>query len=285
MPADLLENEPTPSRRGTVAIGCLVTAAGVALVLLQLRGQPPVQAPVDLTVLATAGGGETHLPATASTRLELLLRMRNDGAGTVTVLRGGVAGYALLRPLEVEPGATATLPLEQTAPCATEPAPAPAEALELSVRAAGVVRDVRVPLPFAVDVDRPARACGFVPLEQAVALQVVDGRVSDGALLLDVEVVTSSNRPLRVLGAQPLEPGVAATTEPRDLPVPGPGSSAGTTLVARLTLADCAAVQPVLRTSGARSLTLLIRDRDGAQVQPRAQYNPALLAELVAAAC
>lgn len=285
MAPDLLENEPAPSRRGAIALGSVVAGVVAAVALSSSHGAPSGADVVDLVVLAEVGADQTLLAATASMRLQLLLQVRNEGSGGVMVLRGGVAGYGLLRPVEVEPGATATLPLERTVPCSAEPAPAPAEALELAVRAAGDIRQVRVALPFAVDVDRPARACGFVPLDQALALQVVEARVSDDELLLDVEVVTSSNQPLRVVDALPLEPGLVATTEERELPVPGPGTSAGTTVVARITVTDCAAVQPVLRTPGARSLTLVVRDRDGAQVQPRVEYDPALLEELVATSC
>ena len=141
MTTDLLAHEPARRRRGAVVL--LVAAAVVALALTQVRDDDPPAAPPDpLTVV-----GE----ATATDDGQLRLVVRNDGTATVTALRGGVGSYGLRRPVEVAPGETRVLVLEQADACPPEPAPTPA-ALSLSVRSTGTIREVRLPLPLAADV-------------------------------------------------------------------------------------------------------------------------------------
>lgn len=125
MSPDLLAQEPSRHRLPLLAMAAVVALA------LGAREAPPAAPHQDLTVLAAEdSGGAT-----------LRLTVRNDGTAGVTALRGGVGGFGLLRPVEVAPGTTRVLVLQ------ADGCPAEGDALALSVRTTGSIRQVRLPLP------------------------------------------------------------------------------------------------------------------------------------------
>ena len=292
---DLLESyDERPRRRRSwialVVVGALV-AAGLAVADARddARTERREAAAVDLALLATASERRRYDEATGSFELELELALRNDGPRVVTVLRGGVGGYGLARDVELEPGETSPLALTRSVRCgaaAEDPAP---EDLRLTVGTAAGPRDVRLPVPFELP-GGAARACGFLPLEDAVTAQVVDVQARRGSLRLAVEVRSVANRPVEVLSATAVDPGVEVRLEesadgPVVLPLPGPGASGTTRLHVVLTVTDCASVAGLPGAPGSRAVRLVVQEPGGGTAQPRVGYDPELLKALIDQAC
>jgi hypothetical protein len=131
------------TRPRVIAAGAvLFLVAGVAGVsLVRERQDEAAQEPpsaVDLRLRsgeATASGSYDRQSDTAT--LELLLPVRNDGRLPVTVLRGGVGGYGLVRPVELPAGGRGLLLMDQRLDCSTlSEIPKQDGTVELSVRTA-----------------------------------------------------------------------------------------------------------------------------------------------------
>lgn len=282
-----------PRRLLLAALGAALVLAGAAALELRERQQAAQErrlaAVVDLRVVDVARGSTAARGRTAS--LQLAVRVRNDGPRAVTVLSGGAGPYGLTRAVDVAAGGTAGLLLDRPLLCGpTAPPPdPPTDALEVAVRAGAGVERARLPLTEPLDRDRPARACGFLPREQPVVLEVTGSTPLPDGAALDLRVVTSSTEQVGVLGARG-DDGVEVVLReadgtpvalPRALPVPGAGSSAALALQAVLTVTDCTAARRVT----APVLRMALADDAGRVVDVATGYGPSVLRSLVASSC
>ena len=293
--ADLLvSHDERPARRRTwialVAVSALVAAA-----LLLADGREDDRRDrqeadvVDVELLAFARELREYDDGTGTIQLKLLLQLRNEGSRTVTVLRGGLGGYGLDRDVELAPGQTGTLPLTRSVRCGEAPGEPASDELALTLGTSAGPRDVRLPVPFELP-GGAARACGFLPLEEAVTAQVVGVDTRRGSLRLEVEVRTVANRPVDVVDVQAVDPGVQALLEeqgggPVRLPIPEPGGTATARLHVVLRVVDCAAAAALPGAPASRAVRLVVQEPDGGAAQPRVGYDPALLGSLLAQAC
>lgn len=292
----LTSGDESPPRRHRPALLLVAALVAAGLLVTDARDDAATErrqaAAVDLSLLAFATERRRYDEQTGAIEVQLLLQLRNEGPRTVTVLRGGVGGYALERDVELEPGELSPLPLTRSVRCgstAADPGRA-SDDLELTVGTDAGPRDVRLPVPFEIPGEAAARACGFLPLEEAVTAQVVQAQSRRGSLRLAVEVRSVANRPVEVVAATAVEPGVDAVLEeaadgPVDLPIPGPGGTGTSRLHVVLTIVDCAAVAGLPGAPGSRAVRLVVQEPDGATAQPRVGYDPALLSALLAQAC
>jgi hypothetical protein len=296
---DLLSSgdEPArPRRRRWLALpaAVAVVAAGLAVTDARddARSQRRQAAAVDLALVAFASERRRYDADTGAFELQLLLQLRNDGPRPVTVLRGGVGGYALERDVALQPGELSPLPLTRSVRCGSAAADAArgSDDLELTVGTDAGPRDVRLSVPFEVPDDAAARACGFLPLDEAVTAQVVGVETRRGSLRLALDVRSVANRPVEVVAATAVDPGVQARLEeaadaPVALPIPGPGGTGTTRLHVVLTIADCASAAGLPGAPSSRAVRLAVQEPGGATAQPRVGYDPALLAALIGQAC
>lgn len=294
----LVAQDEQPRRRAwlvLLVVGALL-AAGVLVTDARndARTERRQAGAVELALIAFGSERRRYVEGTGAFELELLLQLqlRNDGPRTVTVLRGGVAGYALERDVELEPGELSPLPLTRRVRCgstAADPARA-SDDLELTVGTDAGPRDVRLPVPFDLPGDVAARACGFLPLDDAVTAQVVDVQTRRGSLRLALDVRSVANRPVEVVAATAVDPGVQARLEeaadrPVVLPIPGPGGTGTSRLHVVLTISDCASAAGLPGAPSSRAVRLVVQEPGGATAQPRVGYDPALLAALIGQAC
>ena len=296
--ADLLaahDDEP-PRRRRLLALLLVPVLVAAGLLVVDApddaRTERRQAAVVDLALVAFASERRRYDEDSGAFELQLLLQLRNDGPRTVTVLRGGVGGYGLERDVELEPGEVSPLPLTRSVRCGstTVDPPASSDDLELTVGTDAGPRDVRLAVPFELPGDAAARACGFLPLDEAVSATVVGVDARRGSLRLALDVRSVANRPVEVVAATAVDPGVdavleEAADEPVVLPIPGPGGVGTTRLHVVLTIVDCAAVAGLPGAPAARAVRLVVQEPGGAAAQPRVGYDPALLAALLAQAC
>lgn len=282
------------------------TAAGAVLVLLaglvaagdvrereraaaeELRLASVVQLRLDAGDLSGSG---THDRQTDTATLGLTLPVHNDGPRDVLVVSGGVAGYGLARPVEVRAGGRQVLRLTQTVQCArlTDRPAASAEVLELSVRTpAGVQpRRVELPLPSSFVDDHTQHLCGFVPLDVATTLALVDVRSSPRMLRVTVEVRNTARRPVRVVAVRAPAPGFEATTQeltagPIGLPLVVGEGVGSTTIQVGISVVDCAAATAIPEPLG---LVVTVEDDRHGQALPPLPLDPPLRQALVDNSC
>ena len=291
----LVSGDAGPRRRRRWPVLLLVAALVAAGLLVadardDARTERQQAGAVELSLVAFASERRRYDEDTGAFELELQLQLRNEGPRAVTVLRGGVGGYALERDVVLEPGELSPLPLTRSVRCGSVAADAvpTTDDLELTVGTDAGPRGVRLPVPFELPGDAAARACGFLPLDEAVDAQVVDVQTRRGSLRLALDVRSVANRPVEVVAATAVDPGVEATLEeqgPVALPIPGPGGTGTTRLHVVLTIGDCASVAGLPGAPASRAVRLVVQGPDGATAQPRVGYDPALLSALLAQAC
>lgn len=288
---DLLvsDGDERTRRRFWPMLTLLAALVAAGLLLADVREDARVDraqaAAVDLGLVAFASEQREYDDGTGTIEVQLLLQLRNDGPRTVTVLRGGLGGYGLERDVELSPGELAPLALTRSVRCGEAVAEPAAAELSLTVGTDAGPRDVRLPVPF----DLPggaARACGFLPLEDAVSAQVVGADARRGSLRLEVEVRSVANRPVDVVGVEAVDPGVQARLEDEErLPIPAPGGTGRLRLTVLLQVVDCAVAAGLPGAPSSRAVRLVVQEPDGGTARPRVGYDPALLAALVAQAC
>lgn len=214
--------EPGPRRRRRWPL-LLVPPALVALLVVDQRGREPA-ALVDLVALPGSSGSSN--PGVAQARVDVRLRLRNDGPRPVVVERAALGPYALARPVELRAGATGTLLLTREVRCTSEPPPPlTAEVLDLTVSTARGDRAVAVPLAEPVGEDGAARACGFLPLEEAVTPLVLFAQSEPTRVLLTVELQVGGVQPVAVTGVRGgrlVVDGPLDAVQPLELPFPLP---------------------------------------------------------------
>ena len=295
---DVLDAGPEPRRRSPLRIAVAVaTVALVAVAVLDarfLRGEPePARSSaVDLTVLP---GSPVRSSVTGGVALlRLTLQVRNDGPAPVRVLRGGIGGYGLARETELAPGATTRVPLEQAVQCSpTDPPDALAsDTLRLTVGTEATPRTVELPLPLLLRDAEAQRACGFLPLKDAVAARVLGAARSAQVLELRLELGNRSVRPTQLAGITP-GPGLRADLRdargepvalPRALPVGNGASPARLEASLLLRVDDCARAGAP-GDGGPREVTLQLRDERGRTFDLVVPYNSALLLPLLSDVC
>ena len=227
-------------------------------------------------------GGELHAQ----------LLVRNDGPRDVELVGARTSGFVLQeQSVPLPAGQVRPLVLLQPVTCEQgRPAPLQPGPLQVDVRtAAGTTRTVELPLqepPFAGD--EAARMCGWVPLQEAVLVGVLDGRQSAGVLRLDVELGNVSRSPVEVvrlltgpgLSGRLLQAGGAAEV-PLPTTLPAGGGRPSVPYEVELRVADCAAArEQVFVTTGVE-----VRDQDGATAEAIAEHGPRLMSELLSASC
>ena len=177
--------EPSPPARRRWPL-LAVPLALLALLVVDGRSREPTPL-VDLVALPGTSGSTN--PGVAEARVDVRLRLRNDGDRPVRVDAARLGPYALARTVELRAGATGTLLLTQLVGCTREPPPPLTdETLSLELSTARGERTVEVPLAEPVGEDGAARACGFLPLAEAVTPLVLFAQSEPTRVLLDVEL-------------------------------------------------------------------------------------------------
>lgn len=297
-PADLLEAEPGRLPRGwLLAAGAVLVAGAVVVVGLEVRERRATAAEerrlaaiVDVSVQAE-GGGSSYDPGSRRATLENQLLLLNAGPRDLVVAGAAVGGYELV-PAEVRvpSGGSAPLLLERSVLCSTTTPPpvTPSGDLALQLRTRTGSRTVEVPLELPLSRDEAARACGFLPLEEAVFLETFT--LPRGGLAL--EVTTRSVRPVDLLGLD-VGPGLRGDLRnsdgsPVELPLALPTGS-GPSIVAssftlQLEVTDCAVARNRSRV-GELQLVVQLRDEQGDTEDTEAYYGSDLVVPLLDDAC
>lgn len=295
------DDEPRPSpftrRRLSVAGGVLL---GVALVVgaVELRERRAAAAEerrldrvLDLSV-EPRGASAEYDATSRSADLELSLLLRNGGPRDVVVERGRAGEYVLVQELvQVPAGGGAPLLLQRSVACSptTPPAAAPVEVLRLELRTQAGPRQLELPLDPLLVGDQAARACGFLPVEEAVDVQLLGVSRLGTALELSLDLGNRSvdQVSLASVDAGPGLRALVAVTErgPAALPLALPpgrrdGTGRGTSLELQVTVVDCAQAR-----GAPPQVELLLRDEAGRVSQPLVAYEPAFLASLVSDTC
>jgi hypothetical protein len=298
-PADLLEAEPTRLARGwLLAAGALLVAGAVVVVGLEVRERRAtaaeerrLEAIVDVSVQAEGGGSSYDLESRRAT-LENRLLLLNAGPRDLVVVGASVGEYELV-PAEVRvpSGGSAPLLLERSVLCSTTTPPpvTPSGDLALQLRTRTGSRIVEVPFALPVGRDEAARACGFVPLEEAVFLEIF-GLPRPGGLAF--EVTTRSVRPVELLaldvgpglGGELRDPDGSAVALPLALPTGSGPSVVGSSLTLQLEVTDCAVARNRSRV-GELQLVVRLRDERGVTEDTEAYYGSDLVVALLDDVC
>ena len=303
-PADLLvsgDEEPRPSpftRRRLQAVAALALVGALAAGAVELRERRAAAAEqrrldrvLDLRV-EPEGDLSSYDEGSGVATLDLQLRLHNDGPRDLVVERGTAGSYVLVQTaVEVTAGGEAPLQLRREVTC-TPTAPPPRvslPALSLELRTAAGPRQVALPLDEDLLGDEAARVCGFVPLEEAVEVELLGAARPAGALELALELASRSIEAVS-LAAVDAGPGLRVSVRessggPVSLPLrlpprPGFGSRQTTSLEVRLEVTDCTSARTALP-----QLELRVVDENGRTGQPLVGYDPAFLGTLLSAAC
>lgn len=255
-PPDLLDSTPRAAGRhwpvvAVVAVVVAVLAAGTVRALdrrAEQDAQRRQQAVVDV-VLTDRFGFRDTTGARVSSRASLValdLEVRNDGPLPVVVDRAVVGDFRFLGDVELAAGQDGVLPLVRTVTCPQDGGEPPldpvAEGLRLQLVTAAGLRSVLLS-PGSLRLDRlrtaARRACGFVPVEDAVRVTAVTVPDVRGIRLV---VHNTSVRALRLLEVR-LPAGLRLDRAPRlpvDLPgVSSPGAPSVPVLVDLPVVPDC----------------------------------------------
>lgn len=234
---------------GLVAVGAALTVA-VAAVLGP--GASPGTAAAALSLTERFAFQDT-VGARVSSRsllVSLDLEVRNDGRLPVVLDRAAVGEFRSVATVELRPAGSAVLQLVRTVTCPAdggEPPLDPAtEGLRVRVVTAGGDRNLLLSpgvLPLGRLRTAARRACGYLPVEQAVDLTVFAAGAHSGLSVVTVVLQNASARPLELLEVR-LAAGLRAVRPPR-LPLPLSRTPlGGTPAFDRLdvpVVADCAA--------------------------------------------
>lgn len=298
-PADVLtsgkdERRPSPfTRRRLEAVGWMLLGAAVALGGTEVRGwweDRRLDRVLELS-LQTSKSSSSYDQRRGEAELTLAVEVRNDGPRDLVVERGAAGDYVLVRSLvEVPSGEQVPLLLRRTVTCSrTAPPPAaPVDGLRLELQTAAGPRSLSLRMdPEAVG-DDAARACGFLPLEEAIGVQAYETESSVGTLGLAVDLNNRSVEPATLVG---LDVGQGLRAQVRDvdggpaaLPLPLPPSrpdrfQGGISLMLRVTVVDCAEA----RTTPPQ---LELQFTDGSEEhRASVDYDPASLDRLLSIAC
>ena len=255
-PADLLDSTPRAAGRHwpvvAVAVVVAVLAAGTVRMLdrrAEQMAQRRQQAVVDVVLTDRFGFRDTTGARVSSfaSLVGLDLEVRNDGPLPVVVDRAVVGDFRFVGDVELAAGQDGVLPLVRTVTCPQDGGEPPldpvAEGLRLQLLTAAGPRSVLVS-PGALRLDRlrtaARRACGFVPVEDAVRVTAVTVPDVRGVRLM---VQNTSVRALRLLEVR-LPAGLRMDRAPRlpvDLPgVSSPGAPPVPVLVDLPVVPDCA---------------------------------------------
>ena len=272
-PLDLLTHEPAPSRRGLGVLAGLVVVALLVAAAVEVgdrragaADERRLASTLDLAV-QPEGSSTSYDPGYRTAHLESQVLIVNRGLRDVVVLEATVGGYRLAaREVRVASGSRASVLLQQSIGCSpTAPPPTrDATALVLQVQTLAEVRTVEVPVE-AFSGDEAARACGFLPVVEAVGISVPGAARAGDALELTVELSTTSVRPIDLLAVD-VGPGLQAQLRHGDgspvaLPLVLPtGSSARQSFTLRLEVTDCDAARAA---AASPQLAVRVRDRAG----------------------
>lgn len=298
-PADVLESgadEPlrpkalTPWRRRVLLAVLLVGAAVVGAAEFGERRaataeQRRLDRVVDLAV-ERRGGVSSYDPVTGSVRLDLLLRLRNDGPRGL-VVEGATAGPLGLvqSPVELGAGDSASLLLRREVSCSptTPPPPTPLGVLALDLRTAGGPRQVELPLDAALVTDDAPRTCAFRPVEEALDVEVRSTDRSERGIEVVLALTSDSARQVTLVAveaARGLTTQVTGATGDA-LPLIVPSRATGALLVEVVVSAsDCDAAR-----QARAQLVLRLADDRGRVGQPVAAYDPRFFGGLLAESC
>jgi hypothetical protein len=303
-PADVLvsgEDEPRPSPftpRRLRAAGALLAVAAAAVGVVELRERRAAAAEerrldrvLELAV-EPRGSGSSYDPATGAAELDLQLSLRNTGPRDVVVERGAVGEYVLVQDVvQVSAGGDAPLLLRRTVVCSptSPPQAAPLDVLRLDLRTAAGPRQLELPLVQGLVRDEAARACGFVPLEEAVDVRLLDLVRQRESVQLSLDLSSRSLEPV-ALAAVDAGPGLRAELTlvengSTDLPLALPpdrrdGTRRGTSMEVRVTVVDCA-----LARTARPQVELQVVDEAQRVAQVSFDYDPAFLGTLLSDAC
>lgn len=173
----------------------------------------------------------------------------------MTLLRAELGDFGSSRsPQELPPGGQAALLLSRVVRCEDRQAVAVPAALSVQVRTVGGDRTAELPVPseLRAALDRAAdRACGVLPLIEALELRATSVERVGGAVVVALEAANLSTRPLRLArlvvqqGFRGVVSGPAGepVTLPLDLPPAQPGQSpTRAQLRLEVTVVRCAAI-------------------------------------------
>lgn len=256
VPTDVIGAEARAHRRRWpyAAVSAALVAAALVLPVLDRRaddadaaeqrrlGGVVALALDDRIALRDTGGPRL---STRATLLTLDLTVRNDGPLPVVVDRAVVGDFRFLGDVDLGPGESEQLQLVRTVTCLPDAAQPPldplGEGLRLQVVTRAGPRSVLVGPAGTLPLERlrtsARRACGYLPVEDAVSYAVTT-RAADGGVLTVLELSNDSARALSLdevrlpAGLRAVEPAAL----PRDLP-PGPAR----VRVSLLVEADCEA--------------------------------------------
>ena len=293
----MLTAGPERGRRSPlrIAVGAAAVALVAAAVLdARLRGdaEPAPSSALDLTVLP---GSAVRSSVTSDVALlQLTLQVRNDGPVPVRVLSGGIGGYGVPRETELAPGAASDVPLERSVQCSpTMPPDALAsDTLRLTVDTGTGPQPVELPLPLLLRDAEAQRACGFLPLADAVAVRVLGAARPPRVLELGLEVASRSVRPTQLTGVT-AGPGLRAELHegdagpvsfPRTLPEGNGASPAVLYATLFLRVEDCARAGGA-GDGGPPEVTFSLRDERGRTFDLVFSYSSAFLSSLLSEVC
>ncbi|MCW2615023.1 MAG: hypothetical protein JWN08_2017 [Frankiales bacterium] len=222
VPFDVLGDDPEAPRRpwGVALLLVVLLLAGAATWVAgraaHLAEQRRFDSVVDLTLTDRFYFREALGPRVSS-RASLMtidLEVRNDGPRAVELARAVVGDFRFLGRIELGPGEAAVLQLLRTVTCPPDGAEPPldpaAEGLRLRVVTGAGERTALVsPGRLALDRLRTAarRACGYLPIEEAVDLTADAWAPHDARVPLTLVLTNTSARPLQVLEVR-LAPGL-----------------------------------------------------------------------------
>lgn len=301
---DLLDSGPEPAplltrRRVVASLTAAAVLAGVSgLVELRERRQAAAEerrlaAEVSLSLPAEgSSGGATYDGSGGELQVDLLVR--NDGPRDVELVGARTSGFSLVTDVVRLPaGQVRQLDLRQQFTCqGGRPAPLQPGPVQVDVRTGGgATSTVELPLqqpPFGLD--EPARMCGWVPVQEAVHVGVLEGRQDADLLRLDLDLSNASRFPLqvvRLLTGPGLSARLLAGGGGGEVPLPQTLASAqgagwsSTAYEVELRVVDCA----LARQQDVGTVGVQVRDREGATAESLADYEPRLLSGLLSASC
>ena len=239
----------------TVALAAaLVAAAGVVVATDQRR----LGGALALSLVDAPGvEGRTVWELTGRTALvRYLAEVRNDGPRPVTVTRAELGDFRSSRePRALGPGTQVTVALSRVVRCSDPQAVVVPEAVQVDVTTAAGERVTRLPVDPALRgaLDRAAdKACGVLPLDEALEIRATSVRRVGGAVLVGLEAANRSTRPLRLARAvvqQGLRGAVSAPDGgPLELPLDLPPAQLGAMpervpLQLEVTVVRCSAIE------------------------------------------
>jgi hypothetical protein len=194
---------PAPRWALPVAVAvaaALVGAAGVVVAADQRR----LAGAVALSLVDTPGvDGRTVWELTGRTALvRYVADVRNDGPRPVTVTRAELGDFRSSRePRPLEPGGQVTVTLSRVVRCQDPKAVVVPGAVQVELTTAGGPRAAQLPVDPGLrrELDRAAeRACGVLPLDEALDVTATSLERVGGLVLVRLEAANRSTRPLRL---------------------------------------------------------------------------------------